>query len=243
MSEISIEEALESYGLSQKEVRIYLACLELGTSTANEISNKADLNRSTTYDLLKSFLEKGIASKVVKGKTTNFEVASPERLVSLLEERKTKLKGVLPQLKLLQEQVTIKPQVELYEGGAGVRTILEDILLTKKPVDNLSTSKVFEALMYSFPPYIKKRKENKIFARVIQESSKATEELKKKDQEECRETRSIPNFQTDSLTMIYGEKFAVIKLVKNDLIGVLIHDKVLAESQRKIFEILWQKAK
>ncbi len=243
MERITIREALQAFGLSDKEIKIYLASLELGTATANEISNKADLNRSTTYDLLKSFLEKGIASKVIKNKTTNFEVAAPEKLIAQLEERKVKLKSVLDELKLLEQQVVKKPTIEAYEGHAGIKTILEDILLTKKRTDVISTSKIFDAFIHFFPQYIRRRKELGIFSRVIQEESSETLQLKKNDKKDNRKTKVLKNFNINSATFIYGEKVAVIKLIKNDLIAVLITDEIVAEDQRSIFEKLWQIAK
>ena len=243
MVEISVEEALESYGFSSKEVKVYLACLELGTTTANDIANKADVNRSTTYDLLKSFLERGIASKVTKNKATHFEVVGSERLLALLDEKKSKILSVSNQLKLLQQSTVTKPLVELFEWGEGVKTILQDIVLTKNPLCSISTSKIFEMMVYYFPQYIKNRKDANIHAQVIQEASSQTEELKKKDKEEKRETRSIKNFNLSSTIFIYGDKVAIIKLVKNELISVLISDSVLAEDHRKIFERLWKEAK
>ncbi len=41
MSNITIKEALTSFGLSEKETKIYLGTLELGTASANEISKKS----------------------------------------------------------------------------------------------------------------------------------------------------------------------------------------------------------
>lgn len=242
MVTISLEEALASFGLSSKEIRIYLACLELGTSTANEIANKSQLNRSTTYDLLKTLIEKGIVSKTVRKKTTHFEVISPEKLISQLEEKKQKLSSVLDQLKLIEKNVVRKPKVVVYEGAAGVKNIFEDILNSKQQTDVISTSKIFEVFTYYFPHYIQKRAELKIPARVIQEASKQTTELKKRDKLEHRKTRALET-KFNSSTYIYGDKVAIIKLNKDDLIGVLIADKTIADDQRNIFEILWSKAK
>lgn len=243
MTDVTVEEALQSFGLSPKDIKVYIACLELGTSTANDIANKAAINRSTTYDILKSFIERGIASRVIRKKTAHFEVASPERLISLLEERKTKLVSVLDQLKLIKERVVNKPAVEVYAGHEGVKTILEDILLTKEQTDVISTSRIFEVLLYYFPHYIKRRKEAGIFARVLQEASLDTRKLKKRDKEEKRKTKELKDFNINSVTFIYGEKIAMIRLVKNELIGVLISDKSLADDNRSIFEILWRNAK
>jgi len=242
MVEITVEEALGSFGLSTKEGKIYLSSLELGTATANEIAKKAKINRSTTYDLLKSFIEKGIASRVMKKNTTYFEVVNPEKLIKQLEEKKHKMEAVLEQLKLIENKVVEKPSVEVYEGHEGVKTILNDILQTKKRTDVISNSKIFEVFTYYFPHYIKQRKSANIKARVLQETSPQTIGLKKKDKEEKRETRTLKNFNINSVTFIYNKKVAVIKLNKDDLIGILISDQTLAEDQRKIFEVLWTNA-
>jgi HTH-type transcriptional regulator, sugar sensing transcriptional regulator len=243
MEEISVDDALFSFGLSGKEIKIYLACLELGSASANEIAEKAYINRSTTYDILKTLLEKGITSKIIREKTTYFEAAIPEKLISMLDEKKEKIKTVLPQLKLIQEHTLKKPVVQLFQGKEGFKTILDDILITKKNTDVISTSKIFEIMTYYFPYYIKRRAELKIKARVIQEYSAHTTHLKKSDEKDERTTKSIKNFDINSTIFIYGDKVATIKLVENEIISVLTTDKTLANDQRKIFEILWAQAK
>jgi sugar-specific transcriptional regulator TrmB len=242
MEGISVEEALFSFGLSPKEIKVYLSCLELGSATAQEISDKSYLNRSTTYDVLKALLEKGLAAKVFKEKTTFFEVARPEKLLFMLDEKKEKLSSVIKQLKLMQEYTIRKPVVQVYQGKEGFKTILDDILATKQQTDVISTSAIFTVMKTFFPYYIKQRAELKIFSRVIQEFSEETSSLKLADKKDLRETRSLKGFNIKSMTFIYGSKVATIKLVEKEIIGVLIDDKSLANDQRQIFEVLWKAA-
>jgi len=240
---ISIKEALDSFGLTDREQSVYLANLELGTATANKIAEKSGLNRSTTYDILRDFLKKGIASKLQKNGITNFDVASPVKLIDSLDEKKAKLKSVLPQLKLLEQRTVTKPIVKVFEGKEGMKTILADIIDTKAKTDVISTSKVFNVLKFYFPNYIKERAELKLFARVIQEDSKETAALKLKDKQEFRETKSLKNFNPSSMVFIYENKVATIKLVDEEVISILIQDETLANDQRHVFEILWTNAK
>ncbi len=243
MEEISIQEALQAYGFSQKETQVYLTCLELGTTTANEIANRADINRSTTYDLLKALIEKGIASKVSRNNKTQFEVVGPEHLLSSLEERKQKLKIVYKQLKALQEKTVEKPDVRVFEGHAGIKTILDDILQTGGNIEVISHSKIFNAFGWYFPQFIKQKREHKVFSRVIQEVSKQTEELRRQDKKEERETRGLEGLTISSATFIYGETVAIIKLERDELIGIVIEDKVLSHDKREMFELLWKQAR
>ena len=63
---ITKEEALKGLNLSDKEINVYLSLLMLGQSSVNNIAKKANLNRISTYDLLKALLERGFVSYVIK---------------------------------------------------------------------------------------------------------------------------------------------------------------------------------
>ncbi len=242
MREISVDEALRDFGFSGKDIEVYLAALKLGSATAQEITEKAGLNRSTTYDILRAFIEKGIASKIIKEKTTYFDVATPERLISILDEKKSKLQSVLSELKLIQELTVSKPTATIYQGKEGMKAVLEDILTTKKEIAVIAHSKIFKILEYYFPHYIKRRKEAKIFTRVIQEKSKETTEIRNKDEEQLRELREIKGLNINSSKFIYADKIAIFKLVEGEVISILIKDQTIADDERLIYELLWKSA-
>ena len=83
---------LEEIGLTQKKSEIYLALLKLGEETASRISEIAELNRITTYTILKSLSEKGFCSSYDKNNVQYFKPIKPEQILGLLEEKKKKLK-------------------------------------------------------------------------------------------------------------------------------------------------------
>jgi sugar-specific transcriptional regulator TrmB len=89
--------------LSEKEAKVYIASLELGLSTIQEIAGKSQISRSTTYEVIESLMEKGLMSALTKGKKKYFSAESPEKLMSLidikegeLEKRKKRVKGHSP---------------------------------------------------------------------------------------------------------------------------------------------------
>ena len=59
---MEIQVILKNFGLSEKEIAIYLSLIELGPSSVREISNKSKVNRGTTYDILKALIALGIVS-------------------------------------------------------------------------------------------------------------------------------------------------------------------------------------
>lgn len=232
---------LETVGLSEKEGKVYLACLKLGACTANSVAKESGIFRTYAYDILRALSKKGLISSIKRGRGTYFEAASPEQLVHMLEDRKRRLQQLLPDLKALAGTIKEKPKVTSFEGKEGLKTILEDILASRpKEILTTSSSQILEILRFYFPHWIQRRAEKGIFARVLQQSNVKMRQMKERDQKEKREIRFLPpKFVINTHIQVYGAKVAILTLSKDELIGILIENKDVAETQRSIFELMW----
>jgi len=238
-----MEQELKEFGLTDKEIKVYLACIKLGTALVQDIAKKAGTYRTYTYEILKSLKEKGLVSYIIKSGKQYFEVARPEKLLNILKEKKQKIQKLMPQLETLYKSVVDKPKIEIYEGKEGIKTVIDDLIKTKKDISIYgSTRKQLRLLHFYFPNYIKRRVKAKTRIRVLTEHTKATEELKKKDKTELRETRFFPRgIEPPTATNIYGNKVAILSLEK-ELLGIIIESETIARTQRMIFDMLWQMA-
>ena len=99
-----MEQELLQYGLSQKEAKVYLACLKTGKATANRVSELANLARSTTYDLLDKLKSLGLISTAIIDNKMHFIANNPEVLITSLEERKNSIKKAIPSLKNIYQK-------------------------------------------------------------------------------------------------------------------------------------------
>ncbi len=238
-----MENELKEFGLTDKEIKVYLACLKLGTALVQEIAKKAGTYRTYTYEILKSLKEKGLVSYVIKNRKQYFEVAQPEKLINILKEKESKIIKVLPDLKEIYQSSIEKPKVELYEGKEGLKTILDDIIRTKKEILVYgSTEKQLKILQFYFPNYIQRRIKVKIPTRVITEKNTRTIEMLKTEKKELRESRFISDLEFPTVTYVYGDKMAILSLEK-EIIGLIIKSESISNTQKQIFEILWKIAK
>lgn len=237
------EEALEKFGLTNKEVKVYLALLELGMATAYEISKKTKILRQTIYDILTSLIEIGLVSHVVKAGVKYFEAADPSKLKAILKEKENAIEQALPELGKLKEITKIKPKIELYEGVEGLRTIYNDIIKTapKELFEYGNTKNFLEILkLYFIENYIKRRVDAKIRLKLLVEKDKETENISKTNKKILRETKALEIMRDiKTVNYIYSNKFAILTLVKEP-IGIVIENKEIADAQRKIFETLWK---
>ena len=122
---MEIEEVLQSIGLENKEIKIYLALLGEPESTATKISKLTSIDRTFIYELLNKLIEKGLASYVIKNNIKYFSAVDPGVLLKNLEEKREQLKNILPELKAKQKLIKSKTKVEIFQSKKGVSNILK----------------------------------------------------------------------------------------------------------------------
>ncbi len=247
-----VAKILQKIGLSEKEASVYLASLDLGANSVQNIAKKANVNRATTYVMIEWLMNKGLMSSYQKGKKQVFTAEPPENLKTLLRsqehdirERQDLLNEVFPEIKSLYSLAGEKPSVKFFEGKDGIRAIREDILR--------DSNRVIE----NFTPFLSEK--NSIFT--VEENKQFIETLKKKgfeikeiyaaesdqyekDQEKM-EFRYIPKerFPLKDEVLIYGRKVALFAVsTNNKALGVIIENETFAQTWRAIHKLAWEGA-
>lgn len=243
-----MEQALQKLDLSTRESKVYLALLGLGPSPLRKIAEEIDTNRGSTYDALKSLMKKGLVSFYDKDKKQHFVAEDPENLIAILREKrreiahaKKELSKILPELRARFKSGDKKPSVKLYEGRAGAKAILEDLLrvmgsLEKKEYYVYSSANIREHLYKDFSSFSERRVELGIKVKVVALGSGG--ELRGLD-----ERRWLNSKETSpSYILVFGAKVAILSLSEESyLTSVLIEDSNLATTQKIIFETIWNK--
>lgn len=132
-------EILETIGLTKTEIKVYLALLELGSSTTGPIVEKSQASSSKIYEILEKLMQKGLVSFVVESGMKYFEAAPPSRLLDYMKEKeellikqREALLHFIPELELKQKYSKYKSEATIFRGLKGVKTAYEDILKTLK---------------------------------------------------------------------------------------------------------------
>ena len=241
-----LKEQLEKIGLAEKEAKVFLASLELGSSAAQGIAKKAGINRATTYVIIEKLMKKGLMSSVEKGKKTYFQTEDPKRLLKLLEEQEEGLKRkeeefkkYLPELETLYNIAEEKPKVRFFEGKDGLIAIREDYFKAK----DKNVLGIFaideEKNIFSEDERAKASKERenkKIKIKLIY-----TNDEKITRESNLTEKMFIPKekFPLTSSFIIYDNKVGMVSL-KNKIIGVIIESKEISDTFRSIFNLAWE---
>jgi len=235
-------EALEKMGLSKNEIKVYLALLKLGASLASKIAKETNLNRSLVYRILDDLIKKGFVGYVIKENRKYFNAASPNKLLDILHESERDIKKIIPQLLSLRKPVEKAPEVEVYSGKEGMKTMLEDVLRTGKEVLVLGARSDFaNKLIYYHPNWHRRRIKLKLKMKALFEhGQKITKELIKLPHTEIK---VLPKeLKSNIMFAVFGNKVA-IELWFDYPTTILIKDSNVADGFRNYFGFLWKIAK
>lgn len=176
MSNLLLKDLI-AFGLSEKEAQIYLALLELGNASANQIAEKSGVNRSSTYVVINSLKSKGMVGSIEKATVQEFFAISPEILTRTAEsslhtaqEKLERIQNILPELKGMYKDFTHHPSVRVFEGIAGLgNTLIETVINNEEKQLRSFTSG--EMILSLIPEYLLKwnteRLKNKICIKTI----------------------------------------------------------------------------
>lgn len=237
------ETALKEYGLSEKESRVYLELLPLGSINLQEISRRINFPRTTVYNVLNYLRQKGLVSKIVKKNVSYFEAVDPKKLLDNLEQKKYIIEKALPQLETLKSAVRESSGIEIYEGSRGLFTVLSDIFKTKQEICYFgSYSLSVERLKHQPEHFRTIRLERKIPARIVIDTYDE-ETFHKPAYKKITQMRFLDSLKDfPCMIFIYGNRVAIYTL-KNELVGIIIKNKEIALSMQFIFETYWKTGK
>ncbi len=133
MDILSLE--LRKLGLKEKEARVYLAGLELGLASIQNIARKAEVTRPTAYEIVRTLREKGLFREAQQGKKRLFVANSPEKILNLLRLQKRELeekeREFIRIIAALESKYAFKDGgVQIFKGKEGLRVLQEQILFT-----------------------------------------------------------------------------------------------------------------
>lgn len=245
---MKIIQSLKKFGLSEKEGSVYISCLELGETTATDLSIKSNLPRTLVYDILERLINLGLISYNIQANKKHFIAAEPKKLLRILKEKEESIKEILPNLEELYKLKGVKrPKVEIYEGKEGMKTVMDNILKSniKEFLAYGSSRSSYEIIPAFIEDWHKQRIKRKIIMKILYNNTKESREKVSKFKKSLKLTnyRFMPiSLESPTATLIYSDKVILQSWTKEPF-AVIIENKEMAENQKKYFDQLWKIAK
>lgn len=240
-----IQSSLEYIGLKPKEARIYLAILELGEASVVQIAKNAGIKRTTVYNILPDFINRGLVVSAFKKRRKIYFVEDPRSLKHEIKEKGNTIDKLMPELLAIQNVISSKPRITFYEGLGGMKELYQDTLDSSKEGDVILSYTGLSDFSNLMPKeyadyYIGERAKKKVRLRVIASRSLIAQSWKNTAIQDLRDIHIVDstNFRFNADMEIYANKVALISYRENFL-GVIIESKEINQMQRAAFELMW----
>jgi len=239
-----IIQKLIAAGLHEKESKVYAALLELGEATIAQITKKAQIKRSTVYEMLDLLGSKGLVSQTHRQKRPIFVAENPKKLIEALAEKKKSLENAMPELLSIMNLLDKKPRIRYFEGLPGIKEVFEDTL--RYPEQEILTWFPYPYINlgedYFWKHYLPERVEKKIWARAIVPDTTANRQFAQDMKDKAiTKTRFVADKSFSGFDLeikIYGQtKLGIISYAED--LGIIIESKKIYDGLRAIFEALW----
>ncbi len=238
---------LNEIGLTNSEIKVYLALLKLGSSKKGPIVKEAGITSSKIYEVIDKLVEKGLASFVVKERVRYFNAAPPSRIKDYLSEKEAKLKKqeiefgeFLPQLELMSKLTEKQNDAEIYRGWKGMQTVYNDLLESLKPKEHYfvfgaSKGLDLDKVKSFYTRFNEKAQQKKLVANII------FNEQARGNIPNVGKTGRVKflNQTTPAEILIYANKTAIVLLEKEPLV-ILVRGESISESFKQYFDVLWK---
>ena len=245
---------LKESGLTDGEIKVYLALLEIGSSTTGPIVEKSGVSRSIIYQILEKLMQKGLVSKIIKEKTNYFQATEPNKILEYIdkrekevEENRRKVESLLPEL-LLKQKMSNKSEVNMYFGFEGIKTAASDHMFAKlKKGEGFCYLGVYAHQQEKYHSYWQQDHRRRIKAgltvRLLFNHDTNSSVLRNRNSYKgCDARYMLPGIKTPAWFMTYKDT-TVIGLQDPTEIAIEIVNKDVTNSFQAYFEEFWEKSK
>ena len=240
-------DSLIQLGLEEKEAKVYLASLPLGATTILKLSKLSGIKRTTIYEIIDSLERKGLMKKEIYGLKTLYAPEYPERLKNTLEIKRSLLTGLLPELEVKYHLKSTGSYIKYYEGLNGIKNVYDDLLKDLRPHDfyyAVSNTKEWQALDndYFMKNHVEKRVNIGATINLLFVDSETAQQRKKTERNYNENVRLLPKDANIHVDMVITPYKLVMFQLHEPLVALVVENKTMINTQKKLFELLWNKS-
>lgn len=244
-------------GLESELADMYLALHSHGPQSISELSRNSKVERTRIYRLIDKLMESNLIEVETQYKRGIIKAAPISNLRILINQREEALKNLQDELGLIEQTLARNSlsnpatRVQFYHGPEGIRQMLWNELNAKTEVlayaNRILEEATGKAFMSRWTDEFERRAlqcrllVNDDFAKSWQAGKRSgiATNRKVKGMDYVRVPADV--FQIKHLCDMYDNVTAYYHWKDNEVFGIEIYNEAIADSQRQLFELVWQR--
>ncbi|MEK7487880.1 MAG: helix-turn-helix domain-containing protein [Patescibacteria group bacterium] len=238
---------IEESGLSQKESKVYLALLELGQGTINEISKITGLKRPIIYVILEGLFKRGYANEVPHCKINTYQAIDPAVISLKLQAVAKNFFDMVPVMKTLSHKSNVRPVISYYDTKEGILNAYNEVNNYSDAFFITSLSRIenfFPKILTDWKKYYKKNiiklTSRNLISGTTEDIAIIKEFMEITDKVQGRIVPELKDYNVDFA--LYGNKLSIASFNKNPFLIIITSEEVV-KTIMPIIELAWNMGK
>jgi len=236
-----INEVLGLFGLSAKEISVYLSLLVSGRTTITPLSQTLNLPVTTVQSVLDRLRDHGIV-EVTKNKSRHvYESLEPKILKRILEEKIKSVSNIIPLLERVRSESTRPAKIKVYYRDRITDIFNEALKAKNKLVYEIVSAEDLQIILGEKYHFTRRRKENnirlkslRIEAHEIKKYSANTHRL------ELREAKFLPRELTFKNNIMFWDNTVAFFSSASEGLAWTVESVSTRDTFEQIFNLLWE---
>lgn len=245
------KQILREIGLSEGEIKVYLALLKIGQAKKTELAKESGVSSSKVYEICSRLQKKGIVGTILKDKKIHFQAMEPKRLLDFFNEKTAKIENQKKELEkaipLLENySKTQDNKAVLYEGLNAIknfyRNILEDLKQGEEYyVLGVNYGENILGIQEFFENFHRQRVKKGIKVKMLVNND--TKNILVKTIHSKSEIRYLPQYLMSNMIILFYKNKSFIFFLSKDAVGLLIENEEVSKGFKSYFDAFWKIAK
>ena len=247
----NMEKQLKELGFEDKEISVYLACLQEKLNTPTSLGKLTGLKRATIYFYLEKLKQKGlIVYEIKKSKKYITALAPKQSLKRYIQKKKEKItqeeeivKELAFKLGNITEKNDTNSKVYNYDGEEGSKFIIDKILEVKKDIYWIGSIETLLSIIGEKNLYrlltIKRLKQGTTTYAITDKRILQYNKFSQMVGEQRYFRFLDKDFSIPAVLALFGNNICLISKNNNTVKIVLIEDRLMFEIVHFLFESMW----
>jgi len=238
---------LKELGLSNGQISVYSAVLELGAAHMNKIQERTRIERRNIYDILNKLIQRGLVTYVLEDQKRVYRCTHPSHICEEISTKKLaldKLEKQIPQISAFFEASKPGINVQVFKGHDAFKALLNETLQHDASYWMGANSSIEQTHLKTwFKQWMRRRAEQKRLMYDLANFSTHFEDCSPYDVPEHKKQfykygRLPLDLRSFITILIFGNKVAQI-IWGTEPYAFVVESKEVKESYMKYFNQFW----
>jgi sugar-specific transcriptional regulator TrmB len=245
------KQILREIGLSEGEIKVYLALLKIGVAKKTELAKQAGVSSSKIYEICSKLQNKGVVGTILKNNKKHFQAMEPSRLMDFfndktarIETQKKELEKAIPFLENYSK--TQDNKAILYEGLNAIKNFYKNMLEELRKGEEYSVIGVnygesLPGVREFFENFHRQRAKKGIKVKMLVNND--AKNILVKTIHSNSEIKYLPQYLMSNMIILFYKNKSFIFFLAKEAVGLLIENAEVSKGFKSYFNAFWKLAK